>query len=178
MNVAALQALTAFVQSGAPAKVNLNVVGGVGQPLPNWNVARTCTSDVVYPTAGFTKSFVVGVMRVKASLVAGPKAAAAATSSRATRQLRITRPQNFAGIGANCALDPWTFIVAPLHSAQQKMRGRGWAVAFLAATGIFAGACDLGGRTTNPTARISPESSPSSATGNPTTSSPPASSPR
>src|SRR5258707_9729520 len=105
--VAALQTLAALVQSGAPAKVNLNVVGGVGQPLPNWNVARTCTSDVVSPTAGFTKSFVVGVMRVKASLVAGPKAAAAATSSRATRMPRITRPQNSAGIGANCALDSW-----------------------------------------------------------------------
>src|SRR5712664_2849513 len=89
----------------------------------------------------------------------------------------MTRPQNFAGIGANCALDSWTFIVAPLHSAQQKMRGRGWAVAFLAATAIFSGACDLGGGTTNPTARIFPESSPSSATGNPATSSPPASSP-
>jgi putative Ig domain-containing protein len=68
-------------------------------------------------------------------------------------------------------------MVAPLHSAQQKMRGRGWAAAFLVATAIFAGACDLGGGTTNPTARISPESSPSSATGNPATSSPPASSP-
>ena len=95
-----MQTLTAFVQSGAPAKLNLNVVGGVGQLPPSWNVARTCTSDVVYPTAGFTKSFVVGVMRVKAWLVAGPKAAAAATSSRPARQPRMTRPQNFAGIGA------------------------------------------------------------------------------
>jgi hypothetical protein len=35
--------------------------------------------------------------------------------------------------GRNCALESWTFIVAPLHSAQQKMRGRGRAVGFLAA---------------------------------------------
>src|SRR2546427_1634775 len=45
----------------------------------------------------------------------------------------MTRPQNFAGIGANCAIDPWTFIVAPLNSAQQKMRGRRRAAGFLAA---------------------------------------------
>jgi len=57
------------------------------------------------------------------------------------------------------------------------MRGRGWAVAFLAATAIFAGACDLGGGTTNPTARISPETSPSSTSSNASTASPPTSAP-
>jgi len=47
------------------------------------------------------------------------------------------------------------------------MRGRWRAAGLLAATAIFAGACTLGGGSTNPTAEISPESSPSSATSNP-----------
>src|SRR5438874_11735928 len=69
------------------------------------------------------------------------------------------------------------FQLEALHSAQQKMRGRGRAVGFLAAPAIFGGACTFGGNSTIPTAQISPASSPSSTTTNSATSSPPVSSP-
>src|SRR5256884_3509743 len=108
-------------------------------------------------------------MSVNACAVTGPRAARTAAA-----QYRL---RNRAGIGANCALEAWTFIVAALHSAQQKMRGRGRAVGFLVAAAIFSGACTFGGNSTIPTAQISPESSPSSTTTNPVTSSPPVSSP-
>jgi len=53
------------------------------------------------------------------------------------------------------------------------MRGSGRVGALLAAVVVFAAACDLGGGSSNPTADISPQSSPSSSTSNPVTASPP-----
>jgi len=55
------------------------------------------------------------------------------------------------------------------------MRGLGRAFGFLAGAALFAAACTFGAGSTSPTAQVSPQSSPSSTTGNPAQSTPVAS---
>lgn len=114
MKVLALHALTALVQSAAPPKLNLNVVGGEGQMLPTLNVARTCTSDVVYPTVGFTESVVVAPTSVKACAVAG--------TSAATTVAPQTRLRNFADIAQFCT---WTLEFQPGSTTLRSRKNEG-----------------------------------------------------